>query len=198
MSSLSRRPLAKRAADETAGWSRGRLRRTPPGIAGPRSSSNTAARSRACPTIPGRCARTRGCRRGAMAGSTSWRADRNCDGCRRSGSIARIGLRQTLHRRDRAAHRGEIGIVGGHAANGAPGDDCALGAERRIGTEQRKRRAAGHQKRPSVEHAKHPHPPDGEEVSNVCRQTNSMRANVSARGYRGWLARVVNAIMRRV
>src|SRR5215218_6639393 len=35
--------------------------------------------------------------------------------------------------------------------------------------------------------------PDGQEVSNVCRQTNSTRVNVSARGYRGWLARVVNA-----
>ena len=46
--------------------------------------------------------------------------------------VARIGLRQPFHRGDRAAHRGEIGIVGGHAANGAPRDARALRAERRI------------------------------------------------------------------
>jgi hypothetical protein len=34
-----------------------------------------------------------------------------------------------------------------------------------------------------------------EEVSNVRGQTNSLTANVSARGYRDWLACVVNANM---
>ena len=94
--------------------------------------------------------------------------------------VARIGLRQRLHRGDRAAHRGEIGIVGGHAADGAPRDARALRAERRIAAEHRKRRTAGDQKRASVEHEK-PHPLDGEEVSNMRRQTNSSPARLFPR-----------------
>jgi hypothetical protein len=41
-----------------------------------------------------------------------------------------------------------------------------------------------------------PIPLDDEEVSNARRQTNCAAAFVSALGYRVWLARVVNAIMR--
>ena len=179
----------RRAADETADWSCGRRRRTPPGIAGPRSSSSTAARSRACPTTPDRCARRRGCRRGATAGSTSWRADRNCGGCRRSGSscahrtAAAASSRATARRI--AARSGSLADMPRIERRV---DDCALRAERRIATEQRKRRAAGDQKRASVEHAKPPSP-DGEEVSNVRRQTNSTAREC----FRAWLSRLVSA-----
>ena len=100
-----------------------------------------------------------------------------------AGPIARSGLRQPFHRRDRAPHRGEIGIVGGHAANGAPRHDCALRAERRIN-----RAAQATSRRPPetrVCRACKAPIPDGEEASNVCGQTNSTRANVSSRGAAG-------------
>jgi hypothetical protein len=41
-----------------------------------------------------------------------------------------------------------------------------------------------------------PDPFDEEGVSNARRQTNRAAAFVAALGYRDWLARVVNAIMR--
>ena len=72
--------------------------------------------------------------------------------------VARIGLRQRLHRGDRAAHRGEIGIVGGHAADRAPRDARALRGTAHT-AEHRKRRAGG-QKRASVQHER-PDPLDG-------------------------------------
>jgi hypothetical protein len=46
-----------------------------------------------------------------------------------------------------------------------------------------------------VQHER-PDPLDEEEVSDARRQTNCAAAFVSALGYRVWLARVVNAIMR--
>jgi hypothetical protein len=39
-----------------------------------------------------------------------------------------------------------------------------------------------------------PHPVVGEEVSKSPGQTNSPPGDVSVRGYRNWLARLVNAI----
>jgi hypothetical protein len=46
-----------------------------------------------------------------------------------------------------------------------------------------------------VQHGR-PDPLDEEEVSDEPRQTNCAAGFVSALGYRVWLARVVNAIMR--
>jgi hypothetical protein len=67
--------------------------------------------------------------------------------------------------------------------------------ERRTAAEQRKRRTGGGKERASVQHER-PDPLDEEEVSDGRRQTNCAAAFVSALGYRVWLARVVNAIMR--
>ena len=67
--------------------------------------------------------------------------------------VARVGRRQRLHRRDRAAIRGEIGIVGAHAAHRAARADRALpDADPQRAEHRSAQRAGAAYERTSVQH----------------------------------------------
>jgi hypothetical protein len=101
--------------------------------------------------------------------------------------VARIRLRQRLHRGDRAAHCGEVGIVRRHAAHRAAHRDAALRIEGRRRAQHCERRTAGSEERVSVEHPMSP-------VREEQRYRNDNRHPIRGRGrFALWLVRLVSA-----